>query len=386
MKKILIIHNRYRFLGGEDIAVKNEVQLLREKYEVKVLYFENHILDNYELLTQFFYFLFNRNYKSRKILNEALENFRPDYAYVHNTWFKASPIIFSELQKRNIPTVLKLHNFRYNCTKYLFMKNHLNRNKFCSACGAENNIFLLNNYFKGSILKSLAVIIYGKKYIKIIKNNNLKILVLTYFHKDFLINLGIDASRVHVLHNYLSIDSAPNTKNYHHNNIIYAGRVSKEKGVENLIESFINSNLEKMTLKILGSGPDLKYLENKYSSQKNVLFLGQVSNKLAIKEIHKSSAVVTATKLLEGQPTLLCEASYSGIPSIFPDTGGIREFFPGTTKLSFTQFDYEELTEKMKLLSSSNLRKKEGLDNKKFIQSLLNKENLFKEFEKVFNE
>jgi hypothetical protein len=30
MKKILVLHNKYRFLGGEDTAVENEVEFLRE--------------------------------------------------------------------------------------------------------------------------------------------------------------------------------------------------------------------------------------------------------------------------------------------------------------------------------------------------------------------
>ena len=59
--------------------------------------------------------------------------------------------------------------------------------------------------------------------------------------------------------------------------------------------------------------------------------------------ISKSIAVVTATKLYEGQPTLLCEASGLGVPSIFPDTGGIFEFFPKNYPLSFKKFDHLDL-------------------------------------------
>ena len=41
MKKILVIHNKYRQLGGEDIAVNNELLMLKKNYEVKELYFDN---------------------------------------------------------------------------------------------------------------------------------------------------------------------------------------------------------------------------------------------------------------------------------------------------------------------------------------------------------
>ena len=41
MKKILIVHNKYRFKGGEDIAVENEIKLLKLKYEIRLLSFQN---------------------------------------------------------------------------------------------------------------------------------------------------------------------------------------------------------------------------------------------------------------------------------------------------------------------------------------------------------
>ena len=43
MRKILIIHNAYRNIGGEDVAVQNEVNFLKKNYEVRELYFDNSI-------------------------------------------------------------------------------------------------------------------------------------------------------------------------------------------------------------------------------------------------------------------------------------------------------------------------------------------------------
>ena len=123
MKKILVIHNRYLEKGGEDIAVNHEVELLKDKFNVKELYFDNEI-NNY--LSQAFYFLINKNIKSISRLRNILNDYEPDLVYVHNTWFKASLGIFQELEKHNQNTVIKLHNFRYLCTNSLSIKNHLN--------------------------------------------------------------------------------------------------------------------------------------------------------------------------------------------------------------------------------------------------------------------
>ena len=54
----------------------------------------------------------------------------------------------------------------------------------------------------------------------------------------------------------------------------------------------------------------------------SIEFLGEVENESS-KIIKNSRAVVTATGLFE--PTLLCEASTLGVPSVFQN-GGIGEF------------------------------------------------------------
>ena len=43
MIKVLIIHNKYRFRGGEDIAVENEISLLRNSYIIEEIFFENNV-------------------------------------------------------------------------------------------------------------------------------------------------------------------------------------------------------------------------------------------------------------------------------------------------------------------------------------------------------
>ena len=56
MKKVLVIHNQYREIGGEDIAVQNEVQFLKKYFEVDELYFKYNCY-----FSQLIYFLINKN-------------------------------------------------------------------------------------------------------------------------------------------------------------------------------------------------------------------------------------------------------------------------------------------------------------------------------------
>ena len=41
MQKILMIHNKYKVKGGEDTNFDDEVNLLKSKYHLKQLIFEN---------------------------------------------------------------------------------------------------------------------------------------------------------------------------------------------------------------------------------------------------------------------------------------------------------------------------------------------------------
>ena len=49
--------------------------------------------------------------------------------------------------------------------------------------------------------------------------------------------------------------------------------------------------------------------------------LQETGNEATIAQIKNTRAVITATKMFEGQPRLLCEASSLGIPSIYPSFG-----------------------------------------------------------------
>ena len=234
MKKVLIIHNKYQNIGGEDIAVDEEIEILQKFYEVDTLIFENNLKNILSLGIGFF---FSTNYRSNKLLKDKIENFLPDIAYVHNTWFKANLGIFKILQKNSIKTIVKFHNFRYHCTKSHLSNSHIEYGQICSGCGFEKNKRnFYNKYFDDSYLKSIFVNIYGRKYLRIIKKPIIHAIVLTKFHKKFMIKNNYKNSNLSTIPNF--INAKLNRKDSEEKYIIYAGRVSKEKGVEQLIDAF----------------------------------------------------------------------------------------------------------------------------------------------------
>ena len=381
MKKLLIIHNKYRNLGGEDIAVQNEIEILSKYYDLEILYFSNEIENH---LLQARSFISNKNKDSIQRLENIINKFNPEFAYVHNTWFKASPEIFNTLDKHKIETLVKLHNFRFDCTNSYFSSKHLKGHKICRACGMKKkSVGFFNKYYKDSFLKSLIITRYGNKYFKILNKKNLKILTLTNFHKEYLLNIGFDKNNIFVHRNYLKTDINENY-NPQSDYIVYSGRISYEKGIDKLLEAYTKNPKPKYKLKIVGNGPEYRPLKEKYES--NLIdFLGEVSNEESLEIIKKSRAVVTATNLYEGQPTLLCEASSLGVPSVFPKNGGISEFFDKDYILSFNSDDHEDFVEKLKLLDSEVVIKEASVGNKKFLSRMLDESNYIQNFEGILN-
>ena len=381
MEKILLIHTKYQNFGGEDQSIINEVELLKTKFNVKTLMNTNKITN---IVNDLITIVFNRNFLFEKKLRKDLKEFNPDFIYVHNTWFKVSLGIFKILNEQNKPVVIKLHNFRYHCTENYLHKNHLGNKKICEACGIQKNSKkIFNKYFENSYIKSFFAIKYGKKYLNILKNSKVKIVLLTDFHKQFLIKKGINQNRITVIPNFISIkDTKNNTAS--NNYLVYAGRVSKEKGLFELLETFNKLEMNEVSLKIIGDGPLLSSLKKKYLNNSKFVFLGNTKNDEVLSIMSRSIGVVTATKLYEGQPTLLCEASSLGIPSIFPKTGGINEFFPKNYIYSYNQFDYKNLAEQLEKMINDTELKKIGIENQKFISNMLDKEEIVKMFKKVF--
>lgn len=382
MKKILVIHNSYQHLGGEDIAVNSEISVLKKYFEVETIFFDNS-LNTY--FFQFFYFIFANNLKSNSLIRQKIIESQPDLIYVHNTWFKASLGIFKVIEKFNIPVILKLHNFRYNCTKSLFSKHHLLGANFCKACGyKKEDAQIFNKYFKDSWFKSFLILIYGRKYFSLLQKKNIKIAVLTNFHKEFLNTMGDFGNRVYVHPNPLEITKKESRIS---NNLYltYAGRISEEKGVKELIEAFLEADLPNIHLKIIGNGPDLEYLKTKYSDKNSIKFHGFLDNLETLNFISTSVAVITATKLYEGQPTLLCEASLLGVPSIFPDSGGIKEFFPADYPFSYIPFDKNSLVGVIKKVENKDIIKKTSQQSFEHISTYLEEKKLITNFQEIMN-
>lgn len=378
MQKLLVVHNFYQNFGGEDSNIYEEINFLSKEYEIEFFDAKNEAnISFFSLLALFTRNNFRMNSKFLKILN----NFKPDIVYIHNLWFTINLGIFPILKKKKVHTIVKIHNFRYECSRYLFSRTHLKGQLTCDACGfSKNTNLLFNKYFSESYLKSFFLYLFSKKLFNILKSYPLSIVAISIFHRSQLIKSGLNENKISIFHNPIKLNLDKNIKKSKY--FVYAGRLSIEKGVEELILAWINSGLQDYQLLIIGEGELKNYLQSKYTNH-NIKFLGFLPNNKVMEYIKSASAVISATKLYEGQPRLLCEASSFGTLSIYPSFGSMDEFFPNNYKFSFKQFDYEDLKNKIKLTQDFKTVKSSTDELLNFSKKIFDPSKFYYEFSKL---
>ena len=96
------------------------------------------------------------------------------------------------------------------------------------------------------------MILYGKRYYKVLLKNNLNILVLNKFHRHKIVEFGIPEEKVKIISNPLLIetqkfsDYSPNS-----NYVVYAGSLSDSKGITQLVETWKSLKDEKSRFKAI---------------------------------------------------------------------------------------------------------------------------------------
>ena len=178
-----------------------------------------------------------------------LKDFRPDLIHCHNIYGRLTTAILDEAKQCGIPAVLTVHDLKLVCPAYLGLR----RGTPCMLCKdggywrclrykchkqsvAASFTYMTEAYFNRSLHKYDTVV---------------RFLCPSRFMRRALIDTGIPAERAIYHPNALNPeDYAPNYEPGEY--ILYAGRLSAEKGVLTLLEAVERTRLP---LRIAGGGP-----------------------------------------------------------------------------------------------------------------------------------
>jgi len=298
-------------------------------------------------------FVHNREAINR--LSSLIEEERPDVAHLHNIYHQITPSIINILKKTGAKVILTLHDYKIICPAY----SMINRNSICNKCEgkafwhATANKCQEDLLFKSFLLSAEG---YWHKWAKSYDQVDM-FLAPSQFMAAIVGKYRVPPDKISMLHNGIDIDRydySGEDDGY----AVYFGRLSKEKGIETLLRAhhYISS---KIPLKIIGTGPLMKELEERYTG---VEFTGYKSGNALSELVRRASFVVVPSEWYENCSMSVLEAMAYGKPIIGSRIGGIPEQIEdGKTGFLFEMGNVEELAEKMIILTEDEgLRKKMG--------------------------
>lgn len=287
--------------------------------------------------------------EARKKIRLVLNDFQPDVCHLNNFNYQLTPSIIMEIVKwrkenrRSCRIIFTAHDYQLICPNH--MLNNPDGCQNCEKClGGHFVNCIKGKCIHGSRMKSavgaLEAFFWNKKgtyeYID-------KIICCSYFMKQKMDSNDIFSKKTVVMHNFVPDSSyrAENKKDY----ILYFGRLSKEKGVETLVQA--SRELPEIPFVFAGTGP----LEDMVKDVENIEYKGFVTGEKLKILIGEAVASVYPSEWYENCPFSVMESQMYGTPVIASDIGGIPELVQEKkTGVLFKSGDIRELKEKIVLL------------------------------------
>ena len=289
--------------------------------------------------------------ENKKKMTETLEDFKPDIVHINNFQRQLSESIIEAIKEKNIPIVFTAHDVQAVCPAITMLDNN---KEICELCKKGKYINCIKKgCVKNSKLKSILGAVEAEYYrIKKVYDKKISYIITpSEFYKQKLIEDGIKGNKIGAIHNFIDVREY-NLQIEDEGYGLYVGRLSKEKGILNLIEAF--SSLQNKKLYIAGDGPEKEKIEKIIKDrhlEENIKLLGYLNQNQVKEYIRKSRFVVVPSIWYENCPYSVLETLAIGKPVIGANIAGIPELVQDKVNgLTYQYDDIRELEEKMKLL------------------------------------
>jgi len=287
---------------------------------------------------------------ARRRMRALIGEFRPDVAHVRNIYHHLSPSILWELKAQGVPVVYHLNDFKILCPSY----NLVSQGEVCEACkgGAFRHVVTTKCYPGLGARMLLATEAYVHRWLGTYRKCVDLFLAPSQFVRDKFVEHGWDGGRFEVLPHFQKIHPLRDLKR-DDGPLLYFGRLSAEKGVDDLLRSMQKVPL--MRLIVAGDGPQRGELQALAVSLglSNVEFVGQVGSAERDALIARSRFTVLPSHAYETLGKTILESYAEGRAVVASDLGSRRELVhEGETGLLYRTGDVTELAGAIQALGS----------------------------------
>lgn len=344
--KVLVAHNAYRHLGGEDTVFRNETALLRAAgHQVHEYREDNHRIEEMNFIRLGAGTIWSNS--SRKKLLATIEEFRPDIVHFHNTFPLISPSAYYACHEAGIPVVQTLHNYRLLCPSALLYRD----GRVCEDClpkrlkwpGVLHACYRNSRSATATVTTMLAVHYSVGTW----QQKVACYIALSEYSRERFVAGGLPPAKIAVKPNFISPD--PGNRDSAGDFALYLGRLSSEKGPRLLLRAWKTGNLS-VPLRILGDGPLRECLERERDvlSLTDISFDGNLERWLVFDVIKRARFLVFPSECYENFPLAVAEAYACGVPVIASRLGAMAEIVhDGITGLLFEPASAEDLAAKV---------------------------------------
>ncbi|QDY44729.1 glycosyltransferase family 4 protein [Planococcus glaciei] len=171
----------------------------------------------------------------------------------------------------------------------------------------------------------------------------------------------------------------------------YVGRLTKDKGIEELLESFLQLHEKNSEMRLLVVGefetgdPVSSQTYEEINNNPHIIYINYQKNPIPFYFL--MDVFVFLTKR-EGFGNVSLEASLAGVPVLAADVTGAKDtVIPGETGLLVNPTDIKDITEKIAyLVANPELRKQLGANGKKWGEEHFGNEQIWGEMDSFYQQ
>jgi glycosyltransferase involved in cell wall biosynthesis len=230
--KILLIHNEYAAVSGEEIEFHHAAEALTARTHDIRLYTRSGAEIEKKIFGKcqaFFAGIYNPF--SRRQIIRLLRVFKPDVAFVQNLFPLISPAILPVIKRAGIPIIMCVANYRLMCPNGLYFSH----GKVCERCLHHRAYWCLLRNCEEDIFKSAGYTFrfMVARFMGFYEKNIDAYICASEFLRNKMITAGFEAEKIHIIPNIVpdvgtaKMEVSLQIGSY----AAYAGRISNEKGV-----------------------------------------------------------------------------------------------------------------------------------------------------------
>lgn len=342
--KILLIHNYYRYRGGEETYFESLIKLLKKNRHQVITYVKDNrkiksINNKLNITKNLFYAK-----KIEQELTYLIQTHKPDIAQFQNIFPLITPIAYKVCKTFNVSIIQRISNYRYLCPKGVLFRD----DKICEECVMKKFKYpaIVHGCYDNSRLASLffaSSFYYHKEILKSFDLVDYFIFPTEFVRGYYLKYAALNKSRTLVIPTFTNINTLKPPKNFQVKDkdyFLYVGRLSKEKGIIELLKVF--KTLPNVKLVVIGDGP-LKNKVQQYSKYKSIILKGFQPRNVILKYIKQAKAVIIPSLWYDVMPNVLIESISQNTPVLVPKSGVFPELVKKNQGFFYEQNNFNNL-------------------------------------------